>query len=314
MAYLRIPKGWEIPEWEVTPEHVFLNRRKFLAAMGITAIGATGILPRQLGAADPLYPAKRNPAYKLDRPITAEQAATRYNNFYEFSDQKEMVWRLVDRFQTEPWTIKVTGLVHKPQTLDVFQLIRQIPLEERLYRFRCVEAWAMAVPWTGFPFKALIEKVRPTSDAKYVRMVSFYRPDQAIGQKVQTWYPWPQYESLTMAEAMNELTLLVTGMYGHELPKQNGAPIRLIVPWKYGFKSIKSIVTIEFAASLQKKSLTFWHDLVPHEYGFTANVNPKIPHPRWSQETETIIDTGKVRPTLLYNGYGPYVAHLYAKT
>ncbi|MEE8176748.1 MAG: protein-methionine-sulfoxide reductase catalytic subunit MsrP [Acidobacteriota bacterium] len=311
MAYLKIPKGWEIPEREATSEAAFLNRRKFLAAMGIGAIGASGILPCPLAAADALYPAKRNPAYKLDRPITDEQFATRYNNFYEFTEQKEDVWKLVDDFKPEPWTIDVSGLVRKPQKLDLDQILRQIPLEERLYRHRCVEAWSMAVPWTGFPFKALIDLVEPKSEATYVRMVTFFRPSQAPGQRTLLHYPWPYYEGLTMAEAMNELAFLVTGMYGHAVPKQNGAPIRLAVPWKYGFKSIKSIVAIEFTS---EKPPTFWNDAVPREYDFLANVNPKVPHPRWSQATERVIDTGKIRPTLMYNGYGSYVASLYEKT
>jgi sulfoxide reductase catalytic subunit YedY len=310
MAYLKIPRGWEIPEWEATPEDVFLNRRKFLAAMGVGAIGAAGIFPRRLGAADALYPAERNPAYKLDRPITDERAATRYNNFYEFTERKEDVWKLVNGFNPEPWTIKVSGLVNKPQTLDVFRLIRQIPVEERLYRHRCVEAWSMAVPWTGFPLKAVIDLVEPKSEAKYLRMVTFLRPDEAPGQKTLRHYPWPYYEGLTMAEATNELAFLVTGMYGHEIPKQNGAPIRLAVPWKYGFKSIKSIVAMEFTS---RQPRTFWNDVAPREYKFTANVNPNVPHPRWSQATEKVIDTGMVRPTLMYNGYGDYVASLYEK-
>ncbi len=311
MAYLKIPKGWEIPEREATPEAAFLNRRKFLAAMGIGAIGASGILPRPLAAADALYPAKRNPAYKLDRPITDEQFATRYNNFYEFTEQKEDVWKLVNDFKPEPWTIDVSGLVRKPQKLDLDRLLRLIPLEERLYRHRCVEAWSMAVPWTGFPLKALIDLVEPKSEAKYVRMVTFFRPGQAPGQRTLLHYPWPYYEGLTMAEAMNELTFLVTGMYGHAVPKQNGAPIRLVVPWKYGFKTIKSIVAIEFTSEQPR---TFWNDAAPREYHFLANVNPKVPHPRWSQATERVIDTGLMRPTLMYNGYGSFVASLYEKT
>ena len=320
MAYLKIPKGWEIPEREATSEHVFLNRRKFLTAMGITTLGATGLFPRSLTAANSLYPAKRNLRHELDRPITTEWHTAHYNNFYEFTDEKD-VWKLIDRFRTEPWTIKITGKVQKEQTLDVSQLIRQIPLEERLYRHRCVEAWSMAVPWTGFPLKALIDRVEPKSDAKYVRMETFFRPSQAPNQKEQNrsnplfsggrWYPWPYYEALTMAEAMNELSFLVTGIYSHELPKQNGAPIRLVVPWKYGFKSIKSIVKIEFTS---RKPSTFWNDLDGMKNSWLANVNPKVPHPDWSQETETIIDTGEVRPTLLYNGYAPFVAHLYAKS
>ena len=200
------------------------------------------------------------------------------------------------------------SLVDRPKVYDLDDLVRRMPLEERLYRFRCVEAWAMAVPWTGFPMKALINEVQPKSSARYVRMVTFQRPEQAPGQKSQPWYPWPYFEALTMEEAMNELTLLGTGIYGHALPKQHGAPIRLVAPWKYGFKSIKSIVSIEFT---DKQPPTFWNKLAPSEYDFWANVNPNVPHPRWSQATERLISTGERVPSQLYNGYGEYVAHLY---
>lgn len=311
MAYIKIPRGWEIPERQATSEHVFLNRRKFLAALGVTAMGTAGFFPLRLAASDRLYPAKRNAAYKLDRPITDEFVATRFNNFYEFGDQKASIWKLAERFQTEPWTIQVTGLVRKPQTLDLFKLIRRIPLEERLYRHRCVEAWSMAVPWTGFPFKALIDLVQPTSEARFVRLVSFFRPEEAPNQKAQPKYPWPHSQGLTLAEARNELAFLVTGMYGHELPKQNGAPIRLATPWKYGFKSLKSIVAIEFTAQQPR---TFWNDVAPHQFHFIANVDPKENYQGHSQATERDIGTGETRPTLLYNGYGSFVADLYGKS
>ena len=336
MAFIHIPKGWEIPEGQATPESVYMNRRRFLKDIGIKGLGVAGLVtglytagcgtdkseyPRRLlseeptGGEDPsdetdrpLYPAPRNPAFMLHRSITDEAIVARYNNFYEFTTDKESVWKLVERFEIRPWEIEVAGLVEKPGVYDVYDLIRRMPLEERLYRFRCVEAWAMAVPWTGFPMRALIDYVQPTSLAKFVRFVTFLRPEQAPGHKYDTWYPWPYVEGLTMAEATNELTLLVTGIYGHELPKQNGAPIRLIVPWKYGFKSIKSIVRIEFTVA---QPATFWNTASPKEYDFGANVNPEIPHPRWSQETEVLIGTGERLNTLLYNGYGDYVAHLY---
>ncbi len=324
MPYIRIPKGWEIPERLATPEAVYINRRKFLKAMGFAGaglvLGCAGD-PRAVGkeageeaaAQIPegpagIYPVERNPAYTLDRPLTDEKVAGRYNNFYEFTEVKDRVWRLVDRFKTRPWEVEVTGLVEKPKVYDVDDLLRRMPLEERLYRFRCVEAWAMAVPWTGFPFKALIDEVQPKASAKYVRMVTFLRPDQAPGQKRQHWYPWPYYEGLTLEEATNELVLLTTGIYGHALPKQHGAPIRLIVPWKYGYKSIKSIVSIEFT---KRRPPTFWNDVAPREYGFLSNVNPEVPHPRWSQASERLIDTGERVPTQAYNGYGDYVGHLY---
>jgi sulfoxide reductase catalytic subunit YedY len=311
MIGLKIPRAWEIADGQATPESLFLNRRKFLAGLGVATLGATVLRPGRAWAAEKgLYAAKRNATYKLDRPITDESVSTRYNNFYEFTGEYD-VWKLVGRFKPQPWTVRVSGLVHKPQTLDVSQLLRQMPLEERLYRHRCVEAWSMAVPWTGFPFKALIDRVQPTSDARYVRLLSFLRPDEAPNQKAMPQHPWPQAQGLTLAEAMNELAFLVTGMYGHELPKQNGAPIRLAVPWKYGFKSLKSIVSIEF---IDTQPHTFWSDLYPGEYHFLANVNPKETYQGKSQSTEKDIGTGELLPTLPYNGYGPFVAHLYAKS
>jgi sulfoxide reductase catalytic subunit YedY len=333
---IRIPRGWEIPERLATPEDVYLNRRKFLQAVGITGLSTIGALvgcnrdvqsqsattpqsqstaeaqPPPIGLPTPsatanLYPAKRNERFTLDRPLTDEAVAARYNNFYEFSPNKQRVCRLVDPFQTRPWTIEVTGLVKKPQTLDIDDLVRRMPVEERLYRHRCVEAWSMAVPWTGFSIKAFIDLVEPLSSAKYLRMITFNNPEQAVGMNDDT-FPWPYFEGLTMAEATNELALFVTGIYGHELTKQHGAPLRLVVPWKYGYKSAKSIVRIEFT---DKQPPTFWSTLVPREYDFWANVNPAVPHPRWSQESEQLIGTGDRRQTLLYNGYGEFVANLY---
>ena len=253
-----------------------------------------------------VYPATRNPEFVLDRPLTEEHIAAQYNNFYEFSEAKDDVWRRVGGFKSRPWTLEIKGLVNKPQQIDVDQLLRTMPLEERLYRHRCVEAWAMTVPWTGFPLKALIDKIEPLSGARFVRFTSFYSPNIAMGQR--GYGPWPYTESLTMEEAINELTMLVTGIYGHPLPKQHGAPLRLVTPWKYGFKSIKSIVSIEFTA---EPPSTFWNTLVPFEYGFVANVNPQIPHPRWSQATERMIGTNQRLPTLYLNGYEQWVGHLY---
>jgi sulfoxide reductase catalytic subunit YedY len=205
--------------------------------------------------------------------------------------------------------VKISGLVKKPRTYDLDELLRLTDLEERLYRHRCVEAWAMAVPWTGFAFADLIRIVEPLSTAKFVRMVSFKKPDEAPGQKQYRWYPFPYYEGLTIKEAMNELAFLVTGIYGHPLPVQHGAPLRLATPWKYGYKSIKGIVEFEFT---DRQPKTFWNDLAPAEYDFLSNVNPAVPHPRWSQETERMIDTGERRPTQIYNGYGEFVARLYS--
>ncbi len=318
---VRIPKGRELPERMATPERAYFNRRKFLERMGMAAgvaaatrVGLASTLPSTLLAAEETpkspYPAPRNAKFTLDRPITAEKVATRYNNFAEFTHQKEAVWLLVDKFQIEPWTIKVRGLVNKPQTIDVHKLIREMPLEERLYRHRCIEAWSMAVPWTGFPFRKLIEMVEPRNDARYVRMLSFYRPDQAQGQQQLKSWPWPDREALTMQEAMNDLAFMVTGLYGKPIPKQNGAPIRIALPWKYGFKSLKSIEVIEFT---DQQPQTFWHEIAPTHHDFYANVDPRVPHPQWSQETERDIETGERRKTILYNGYGDHVAHMYAR-
>ncbi|NKB24283.1 MAG: protein-methionine-sulfoxide reductase catalytic subunit MsrP [Kiritimatiellae bacterium] len=327
MSYIRKRKGWEIPERSVTSEDIYWNRRRFIKAMGLGSIGALSLAtgceagetstkevmsptirnPLDAPARD-LYPVKRNLSFTANRSLTPEDIAAGYNNFYEFTTDKEGVWPLAQKLNIKPWEIEITGLVDRPQKCDIDKLIRMMPLEERIYRFRCVEAWAMTVPWTGFPLKALIDKVKPKSSAKYLRFITFMRPTEAPGQYSASWYPWPYFEGLTMAEATNELTLLATGIYGHPLPKQHGAPIRLITPWKYGFKSIKSIVRIEF---VEKQPPTFWNKLAPAEYSFTANINPKVPHPRWSQASERIIDTGKRVPTLPYNGYGEYVAQLY---
>lgn len=307
---------WAIPEGETTPETVFFNRRKFMTgaagAVAAGALGGIGALDLAEGAEAPkdktlsLYPAKRNPEFKLDRPLTEEQVAATYNNFYEFGGTKGIFW-LSKRLKIRPWQVKVGGLVRKPKTYDIDDLIRSMPLEERLYRFRCVEAWAMAVPWTGFPISALIKAVEPKNNAKYIVFKTFYRPSEALGQ-LQIWYSWPYTEVLTIKEAMNDLALLCTGIYGKPLPQQHGAPIRLVLPWKYGFKSGKSLVSIEFT---EKRPKTFWERAAPTEYGFWANVNPAFDHPRWSQKSERMLGTGKRRPTQIFNGYGKWVAHMY---
>ena len=226
-----------------------------------------------------------------------------YNNFYEFSTSKHIN---ADALKIRPWTVKIDGLVEQEQTVDVDALIKAIGLEERLYRHRCVEAWSMAIPWTGFPLRALVEKARPLSSAKYVRFETFLDKKIAPGQR--SFMPWPYVEGLTMAEATNDLAFIATGAYGKPIAKVQGAPIRLATPWKYGFKSAKSIVRISFVADRPE---TFWENLGPDEYGFWANVNPDVPHPRWSQAKETELTTGNLRPTLIYNGYGEYVADLY---
>jgi methionine sulfoxide reductase catalytic subunit len=306
-------RGWEIPESQATPEHVFFNRRAFLS--GAATIAAAGALPRNALAQrvsdvpDPtgdLYPAKRNEKYVLDRELTAEKVATTYNNFYEFGFDKNIV-AAAQKLPIRPWTVKLDGMVEKEMTVGVDDIIRKMTLEERLYRMRCVEAWSMAVPWTGFPMAKLVEMAKPLSSAKFVRMETFLNPAVAPYQRMPQ-YPWPYVEGLTMAEATNELAFLVTGAYGKPVAKSMGAPLRLAVPWKYGFKSIKSIKRFTFTAQRPK---SFWEELQGAEYGFWANVNPEVPHPRWSQATEELIGLGERRPTLLYNGYGDYVAQLY---
>jgi sulfoxide reductase catalytic subunit YedY len=330
--FIREKKTWHIPESEATPEGVYMGRRRFLKKAGAYGLGAGLLFTGTGGLIDlfpfgkgtggkgrgglkkipksptsGLYPAKRNLKFTLDRPLTDELVAARYNNFYEFTTRKT-VWRNIDNFVYRPWTVEITGLVEKPFTIDIDSLVKKMPIEERLYRHRCVEAWAMAVPWTGFPMRELVKLSRPLSGARYVKLQTFLNKELSLEQRVKFWLPWPYEEGLTMAEATNELTLLATGIYGHELPAQHGAPLRLVAPWKYGFKSIKSIVRVEFTDAEPK---TFWNTLVSEEYDFIANVNPKIPHPRWSQAFERMIGTDERRETVLFNGYGEYVAGMY---
>ena len=311
MVSLRLPRGWEIRERDATPEPAFASRRRFLS-IGAAAAAAALLPERAFGAAGVAAPAApgtpapaapRNPRYTLQQPVTPEAISSRHNVFDEFTLERDGVWKLAERFVTHPWRIHVGGLVEKPITIDAEDLIRRMELEERLYRFRCVEAWAMAVPWTGFPFRKFIDFCRPMDKARYVRMVSFSDPS-APG-----WYGgrrvFPYYEALSLAEASNELTLLATGIYGHPLPPQHGAPLRLIVPWKYGLKGIKSIVAFQFT---KERPGTFWNELSPDHYSFASNVDPREP----GQETEELIDTGEKRKTLPFNGYGEFVANLYA--
>jgi sulfoxide reductase catalytic subunit YedY len=306
-------RGWELPESQATPEHLFFNRRAFLAATGATAIALSPQVAAAQRASDipdptkDLYPVKRNEAFALDREITDEKVNISYNNFYEFGSTKNIA-RAAQALKIRPWTVKIDGMVEKPQEIGLDDLIRKMSLEERLYRHRCVEAWGMAIPWSGFPLARLVELAKPLSSAKYLRMETFLDPSIAPGQK-QRFYPWPYVEGVTMAEAMNELAFLVTGAYGKPVSKSQGAPIRLALPWKYGFKSIKSITRFNFTDQRPK---SYWEALQASEYGFWANVNPQVPHPRWSQATEELIGTGGKRvPTLLFNGYGEQVADLY---
>jgi methionine sulfoxide reductase catalytic subunit len=308
---IRQKRGWELRDSEATPEAVFRDRRRILQAMGMGALMAAAPAEAVLAAvpADPsagLYPAKRNDRYTLDRPITPEKLATTYNNFYEFGSQKTIADD-AQELPLRPWTVTIDGMVAKPLTLGIDDLLKRVTLEERLYRHRCVEAWSMAVPWTGFPMKALVDMAQPLSSATYVRMQTFEDPKVAPGQK-QFWYPWPYIEGVTMAEATNELAFLATGMYGKPVPRQDGAPLRLVLPWKYGFKSIKSLVKFTFT---NERPVGFWQKLQGDEYGFWANVNPDVPHPRWSQATERELGRDDRVPTLIYNGYGEYVAAMY---
>jgi methionine sulfoxide reductase catalytic subunit len=306
---IKVPEGWELPEREATPESIYLNRRQILKAAGFMASGIGGLLSAATTAGKNPYPAKQNPEFTLDRPVTPEWAATSYNNFYEFNQEdKTAVKNLVGPFNISPWKVEVTGLVNKPKTYDVDDIVQTFPLEERLYRHRCVEAWSMAVPWTGFPFSKLIEQVEPKPSAKFVRFISVFRPKEMPGQVAYRNYQWPYFEGLRMDEAMNPLCIVCTGLYGKPLPKQNGAPIRMVLPWKYGYKSAKSIVKIEF---IEKQPDTFWYHTNPGEYGFYSNVNPKKPHPRWSQATEKVLPDMGRRETLLYNGYEKWVGGLY---
>jgi len=316
---------WAIPESAVTAEEVYRNRRTFLKAAGLGAVSASvstpasaSLLDRLFGGNDSpapddetdptsdLYPVGRNDAFEVDRPVTGEELVTTYNNFYEFGSHKR-IYRAAQSLDIRPWTIKVDGMVEKEQTLDIDPLIRRMDLEERIYRLRCVEAWSAVVPWTGFPMADLVSLARPLSSARYVRMETFLDPDTASGQR-QSWYPWPYVEGLTIEEASHPLTLMVTGAYGKPLEEQNGAPIRLIVPWKYGFKSVKSIVRMTFT---EERPTTFWMDVAGDEYGFWANVNPQVPHARWSQAKERPLGQEEKIPTLLYNGYAQEVAGLY---
>lgn len=313
---IRIPPAWQLPERAATAEAAWMNRRAAVRAMGLGGLSLAAIgcerkpsPPATPGPWDDHYPAARNAAYNTARPLTAPQVAARFNNFYEFTADKAQVHRKTSAFRVHPWSLEVTGLCARPTVFNLDELLREQRLEERVYRFRCVEAWAMVVPWTGFMLKNLLTRVEPGKDANYLRFWTANRPDEMPGIKTQDWYPWPYYEALRIDEAMHPLALMATGIYGRPLPTQHGAPIRLVVPWKYGFKSIKSVVKIELVA---RRPGTFWNALVPQEYDFWGNVDPTVPHPRWSQASERLIGRGDRVPTLRYNGYRS-VTGLYAK-
>ena len=304
-------KGWELPESLVTPEEMFLNRRKFMGA----SAGALALLTAGSARAgdDPsmgLYPAKLNAAFAdAGRAVTPVEINSAYNNYYEFGTSKQ-ISEAAEALPIRPWSIVIDGEIEAPMTLGIDDLLKKVQLEERIYRHRCVEAWSMVVPWTGFTLKSLVEMARPTADAKYVRFETFNLPDVAVGQQpgLLGSYPWPYIEGVTIEEAKNDLALLVTGAYGKPLPKSMGSPIRLHLPWKYGFKSIKGIVKISF---VKERPIGMWEAIQASEYGFWANVNPEVSHPRWSQASEEVLGTGERVPTKLFNGYGEFVAGLY---
>ena len=322
--HVRLKPSWELPESAATPEALYLNRRqlaKGIAAGSILAAASPLLaacsddeaaashdaVEPMGGALADLYPATRNEAYTLDRDLTPERLVTSYNNFYEFGTSKQIA-RAAQALSIDPWTINIDGMVENPRRIGFEDLVLGMGLEERLYRHRCVEAWSMAVPWTGFPLRKLVELAAPLSGARYVRFETLLDPDTMSGQRA-SFYDWPYIEGLTIEEATHELTFVATGIYGHSMPRQNGAPLRLVVPWKYGFKAIKSIVAITFT---DERPVTFWETAGPREYGFWANVNPEVAHPRWSQAREEPLGVGHRVPTLLFNGYAEEIGDLYA--
>ena len=306
---LRTKKSWELPESAATDEAHYMNRREWLKTASLAGLGlaSSSLFSNSFAAPITGFPAARNSAYALDRAMTAEDEATTYTNFYEFGSSKN-IWRVAQSLETDPWMVTIDGMVDNPMTLDAADLVKKMgDMEERLYRHRCVETWAMAVPWTGVPLSALVKLASPKAGAKYLRMETFLDKSVAPGQK-QRWYPWPYVEGLTIPEAQNELAFLATGIYGKPMPNQNGAPIRLVVPWKYGFKSIKSIVRFTFT---DEQPVSFWQELAGNEYGFWANVHPGHRHPRWSQAEERMLVTNETRRTEIFNGYEEQVAGLY---
>lgn len=309
-------RNHKIASSEITPKDVYLSRRAFMRAAGVIAgsltLAACGISPTETATQNPPNTPAAGAtgaagADDLRNELNALEDISNYNNYYEFTTDKEGVARLAKDFPTSPWAVEVGGLVNKPGKFDVDELVRRYPPEERIYRLRCVEAWSMVIPWMGFPLAKLLADVEPQSAAKYVRFETILNPDAMPGQRFPT-YPWPYQEGLRLDEAMHDLTLLATGLYGGELPAQNGGGIRLVVPWKYGFKSIKAIVKIELTAEQPE---TLWNTIASNEYGFYANVNPDVDHPRWSQRTERRIGEFSRRETLPFNGYAEQVAHLY---
>ncbi len=304
MVRVRSKKPWEISESQVTPQHIYMNRRQLMA--GATAAAGLSLLPG-IARAKAYANATKSP-YSIDEDLTSYDDVTGYNNFYEFGTGKKDPARLAHSLTTRPWSIKVTGECARPGTFDLEDLLKGKQIEERIYRLRCVEAWSMVVPWNGFPMSDLLSSFEPTTEARFVQFETLVRRSEMVGVRRGS-LPWPYVEGLRMDEAMHPLTLAAVGLYGDILPNQNGAPIRLVVPWKYGFKSIKSIVGIRFTKKMPK---TTWNEMSSREYGFYANVNPAVDHPRWSQKSERRIGDFFRRPTLMFNGYQESVGDLYA--
>jgi len=299
---------------EITPEHIYLNRREFMKGIGalaasaivLAACGGKGIEETLVQAPGSSTPLPGGLSDELGNPANSYEDITHYNNYYEFTPDKGYVAIAAEKLITSPWEVQVGGMVNKPKTFSVDDLLK-FEQEERIYRLRCVEGWSMVIPWEGFPLSKLLSEVEPTSDAKYVRFETLFDPKQLPGEN-DPFYTWPYVEGLRMDEAMHNLTILATGLYGKPLPPQDGAPIRLVVPWKYGFKSIKAIVKIDLVA---EQPVSLWMNAAPNEYGFYANVNPNVPHPRWSQASERRIGEISRRETLMFNGYEKEVASLY---
>jgi len=304
---IRIPRGWELPDSAATPEAAVVGRRKALGLGGLIAAGlSTPYQARAQGQPGEAMAAMRNTRYRPERDLTPERDAASYNNYYEFGSSKSIA-SAAQRLPQRPWTLKLEGMVAKPQELALDDLLKRVTLEERVLRHRCVEAWAMTVPWTGFPMAELLKIAEPSSGARYVEFVTVQ--DRATMPALRrSIYPWPYVEGCTLAEAGNELCFMAVGMYGKALPPQNGGPIRVLFPWKYGFKSGKATTTIRFT---DKRPVSFWEQLQSSEYGFWANVNPAVPHPRWSQASERLLGSNTQVPTKIYNGYGEFVASLY---
>jgi sulfoxide reductase catalytic subunit YedY len=306
-----IKRGGGFKASEITPYDIYLNRRAFMAGAAALML-APGIGEAAPPAAGQALQAARNPAYRLDESPTPFKDVTSYNNFYEFGVNKEDPARLAGTLKPRPWTVKVDGLCAKPKSYDIEEILRMAPLEERIYGLRCVEGWSMVIPWIGFPLATLLKRAEPTSQAKYVQFTTLLDPEQFPGQRKGLFnfasLDWPYTEGLRLDEAFHPLTLLTVGLYGQVLPNQNGAPVRIVVPWKYGFKSAKSIVRVRL---VDKEPKTAWDTAAPQEYGFYSNVNPSVDHPRWSQATERRIGEFRRRKTLMFNGYADQVASLY---